>query len=437
MVLPKDEQKWGEAGASAPSKQLDKADLLAAPSSLGEYLRDAGQRIKSGQSGMLPVILGLILIVVIFQVATSKYLTAGDIVNILAYSAIFVTFGLAETFALVLSEIDLSISYVGFVGAMIMAELVNTPFSWPWWAAIIVSLLACAVIGLVQGILITKVRIPSFVVTLAGLLGWEGFLIFITSSDSHAVGGVLSISSSKVIWGIVNNQMSVTAGWIVLAIIVVAFGAYVWFRDARQRSSGLNAPPPSITAVTILGVAVLGALLVWVSSFNRGTSFAVLRGVPYFVPVLIALIVLLTVLFQRTRFGRYLYAIGGNPEAARRAGINVNTIRIAAFVLCSFTAGIAGVIYASREGSMGIDVTGGTFTLLGVAAAVIGGTSLFGGRGKPVYAVIGGVIVAAIYYGLDLLGVSAAGEWMAIAVVLVAAATVDTLARRRRPSGSG
>ena len=442
MAVPTDEQRGRPtAGGSVPPVP----DVVAATEvpvspvvvgSLREYLGTQWQRIRSGQSGMLPIVLGLILIVVVFQVLTSKYLTAGDIVNILAYGSIFVTFGLAETFALVLSEIDLSISYVGFVGAMIMAELLNRPFDWPWWAAIVVALLACGAIGLVQGALITRLRIPSFVVTLAGLLGWQGFLIFITGADKTAVGGVLSISENRIVWGIVNAQMSPVAGWIVYAAVIAAFAAYVWSRDGRRRASGLSAPPRSITAATIVGVAALGALLVWVCGFNRGSSIVVLEGVPYFVPVLIAVIVLLTVLFHRTRFGRYLYAIGANPEAARRAGIRVAAIRTLAFMLCSFTAGIAGVIYASRQGSMSISVTGGVYTLLGVAAAVIGGTSLFGGRGKPVYAVIGGVIVAAIYYGLFLLGVSADGTYMAIAVVLVAAATVDTLARRRRPSAT-
>ncbi len=442
MVLPKDEKP---ARTSSAPTTPDRTEDLVAPSevpvppvvagSFREYAGTLWQRVRSGQSGMLPIIGGLILIVVIFQVETSKFLTAGDIVDILAYSAIFVTFGLAETFALVLSEIDLSISYVGFVGAMVMAELVSYPNDWPWWAAIIVSLLVCAVIGLVQGVLITRLRIPSFVVTLAGLLFFEGFLIYITDIDSHAVGGVITISANKIIWGIVNYQMSPAVGWVVYVAVLAAFAAYSWFRDARRRSSGLSASPASITVATIAGVAVLGALLVWICNLNRGTAVFVVEGVPYFVPVLIALTVLLTVLFNRTRFGRYLYAVGGNPEAARRAGVNVAAVRTIGFVLCAFTAGIAGIIYASREGSMGIDVTGGTFTLLGVAAAVIGGTSLFGGRGKPVYAVVGGVIVAAIYFGLDLLDVSAAGEYMAVAIVLVAAATVDTLARRRRLAG--
>lgn len=439
MAIPTEEQH-GQPPVGAPTP-VDHHDLLAsseAPiptvvvNSLPEYLGTLWQRIRSGQSGMLPIIVGLILILVVFQAETSKYLTAGDIVNILAYASIFVMFGMAETFALVLSEIDLSISYVGFTGAMIMAELLDYPNNWPWWAAVIVSLMVCAVIGLIIGTIITRLRIPSFVVTLAAFLFFEGFLIFVTDLDKEAVGGVLSISSNHIVWGIVNEQMTPTAGWIAYAIVIAAFAAYTWLRDGRRRASGLSAPPSSITVVTILGVAVLGALLVWVCDFNRGTSAVVLRGVPYFVPVVIGVIVLLTVLFHRTRFGRYLYAIGGNPEAARRAGIRVAAVRTFAFMLCSFTAGIAGIVYASREGSIGIDVTGGVFTLLGVAAAVIGGTSLFGGRGKPVYAVIGGVIVAAIYYGLYLLGVSAQGTFMAIAVVLVAAATVDTLARRRR-----
>lgn len=403
--------------------------------SLREYLATLGRRVRNGESGMLPIVVALILIAIVFQVETSKYLEAGDIVNLLALASIYIVFGMGETFVLLLSEIDLSISWVGFVGAMVMAELMTYPNNWPWWAAVIVGLGVSAVIGAVLGTLVTRLRIPSFVVTLAGYLGFEGFLIFITDLDKSAVGGGIAIPSTNVVWGIVSKQMSPVAGWIVLAAAVVVFGAYVWSRDARRRSAKLSAPPRSITALTIAGVAVIGIVLVWICNINRGTAFVAQRGVPYFVPVVAVILVAWTILMGRTRFGRYIYAIGANPEAARRAGIKVSRVRTAAFIMCSLTAGIAGILYASRQGSINISVTGGQFLLLGIAAAVIGGTSLFGGRGKMSYAVLGGLVVTAIYWGLYLLGVSAAGTYMAIAVVLVAAAAVDTLVRRRRAIG--
>jgi D-xylose transport system permease protein len=431
-----------EPGAHHPAET---SDTVAPPGttvrlevvdSLGEYLRTVGRRLRGGESGMLPVFAALVLIVIVFQVETTKYLSGGDIVDILALASVYVMFGASETFALVLSEIDLSIAAVAFVGAMVMTELLAYPNNWPWWAAVVVGAGVCTLIGILQGTLITRVRIPSFVVTLAGFLGWHGFLIFITDIDRSAVGGVLSVPSSNVIWAIVNEQMSPTASWILLAVAVTLFGAYVWVRDARRRSGGLSAPPPSITLLVIVAVAAAGVVLVWICNFNRGTAFVVHEGLPYFVPVVAAVLVGLTVLFGRTRFGRYMYAIGANPEAARRAGINVALIRTAAFGMCGLTAFFAGVLYTSLQGSISITATVGTWTLLGVAAAVIGGTSLFGGRGKPVYSVLGGVTVAALFFGLDLLGVSADGTYMAIGVMLVAAAAVDAIVRRRRATSA-
>jgi D-xylose transport system permease protein len=409
---------------------------LEVAGSVREYARTFGARLRSGQSGMLPVIAALTVIVVIFQVLTSKYLSAVNIVNVLAYASIYVLLGMAETFVLLLSEIDLSIAQVGFVGAMAMTELMTYPNDWPWWSAVIMGVAICAAIGALQGVLITRLRIPSFVVTLGGYLGWYGFLIFITDLDKSALGGVLEIPSSNVIWGIVNKQMSPVAGWIVLIAALAVFGLYTWARDARRRSEKLSAPPPVITAASIVGVAALGVLLVWICNLNRGTATVPQRGVPYFVIVVVVIVAAWTMLTGRTRFGRYVYAIGANPEAARRAGINVARIRTVAFMMCSLTAAFAGIVYASREGSMSITVTAGGFTLLGIAAAVIGGTSLFGGRGKQSYAVIGGITVAGLYFGLYLLGVSADGTYMAIAVMLVAAAAVDTLVRRRRSTSA-
>lgn len=411
-----------DAGGSVPPEIVG---------SLREYLSAWVRRVRGGDSGALPVFVGLILVIVVFQIENSKYLSASDIVNLLAYASIFVVFGMAEVFALLLSEIDLSVAYVGFVGAMIVAELMGSPFFWPWWAAIIIGLLATAVIGAIQGTIITRLHIPSFVVTLAGLLGWEGFLIFVTDLDHAAVGGVMSIPPTNVLYHLIYGQMSPTWGWIVLGVMVVVFGGYMLVRDARRRSAGLSAPPLSITLVTVAVTAVAGVLLVLVCNTNRGTTVVIVRGVPYFVPYVVLIFLVWTVVVGRTRFGRYVYAIGANPEAARRAGINVALVRTAAFMLCSFTAGLAGLLYESRQGSMGIDVTGGTYVLLAVAAAVIGGTSLFGGRGKPLHAVLGGLMIAAIYGGLALLAVSADGTYMSIALVLLAAATVDTLVRRR------
>jgi D-xylose transport system permease protein len=399
--------------------------------SLGEYLRAWYRRIRGGESGALPIVIGLILIVAIFQIQSTKFLTAANIVSILELAPIFILLGLGETLALLLSEIDLSIGFVAGVGALITAELMATPYFWPWWAAVIIGLLVTAFIGLLQGTLITRLRLPSFIVTLAGLLGWQGVMIWIADIDKAAVGGVVRIPTTNVVFKIVNTNFTPAAGWILLVVIVAAFGLFISVRDGRRRRAGLSAPPRSITVLTIVVVAVASAALVFVCNLNRGTSTFALRGVPYVVVFVLVVLVAYTVMLGRTRFGRYIYAIGANPEAARRAGVNVSFIRTAAFTLCAFTAGLGGLVYASRLGSIGIDINGGTLVLYAVAAAVIGGTSLFGGRGKAVHALLGGLVIAVVYDGLGLLGVSAAGQYMATAVVLLVAVTVDSVVRRR------
>jgi D-xylose transport system permease protein len=298
---------------------------------------------------------------------------------------------------------------------------------------VIVGLAATAVIGALQGTLITRLHLPSFVVTLAGLLGWAGVLIFIFDSDKGAVGGVISISSNKVIYNLVNGNMSPVTSWILLVVLVGLFALFSILKTVRRRSQGLSAPPLSITIATIILVAAAGVALVIVCNINRGVLVP-LRGVPWVIPFVLAVVAAASLLLSRTRTGRYIYAIGGSPEAARRAGINVSRIRTIAFTLASFTAGLAGIVYMSRLGSISVGYDGGTYVLYAVAAAVIGGASLFGGRGKAVHALLGGVVIAAVYNGLALLGISTAGTEIATALVLLAAVSVDSLVRRRSAS---
>ena len=224
--------------------------------------------------------------------------------------------------------------------------------------------------------------------------------------------------------------MSPVAGWVTLVVVVGLYAVITVTRTVRRRRQGLSAPPLSITVATIAVVAAIGVALVVVCNVNRG-SLVPLQGIPWVVPFVLAVVLAWSWLFARTRTGRYLYAIGANPEAARRAGINVARVRTIGFMMASLTAGMAGLVYESRLGSIATDVDGGTLVLYAVAAAVIGGTSLFGGRGKPIHALLGGVVIAAVYNGLGLLGVSAAGQDMATALVLLAAVTVDSLVRRR------
>lgn len=394
--------------------------------SLGEYARAWAKRIRSGESGVLPVLGGLIVLVVIFQVQNSVFLSAGNLTNLLVQGSVFVLLGMAEVWVLILGEIDLSVGYVAGIGGVITAILTAPPNNFPWYAAITVGMVATACIGVLQGTLVIRLRLPSFVVTLAGLLGWEGVVLYLV--NTHGTGGTIRISNS-VLLDLSNGNLSPVAGWIIMVGSVLVFGGVTLLRDRHRQSSGLVAPPLAVTILKIAVMAAAGVALVLICNTNRGVLVP-LRGIPYVVLIILGFLILWTFLLGRTRFGRYLYAIGGNAEAARRAGISLGWNRLWAFALTSFTAGAAGILYASRLGSISNNIDGGTLVLYAVAAAVIGGTSLFGGRGKMVYPLLGGLVIATIYNGMGLLGLAAAYQYMVTALVLVAAVSIDALARR-------
>ena len=416
------------------------ADLVtAAPEvladSLPDYLRAQWRRVKSGESGALPVVAGIIIIVIFFQAERSRFGSDGNLVNLFDQASIYILLGAAQIFALILSEIDLSVGFVLAVGGMVIAELIAPPVNFPWWLGIICGVGVTAGIGYLQGSLITRLHIPSFVVTLAGLLFFEGVLIELATIDKQAVGGVISVSTTSPVFKLVNNNISVAASWIILVVVIAIYAAVSIRRAARRRAQGLAAPPLSITLFQIGAAAVGGILLVYVCSINRGL-LTPLKGVPYVVPFVGIVLLVYSIFLGRTRLGRYMYAIGGNPEAARRAGINVQRVRRLAFVFSAMTAGLAGLVYASTLGSVSTGVDGGTYTLYAVAAAVIGGASLFGGRGKPIHALLGGLVIGTVYNGLALMGISAAGQFIATALVLLVAAAIDSLVRRRGSTGA-
>jgi D-xylose transport system permease protein len=412
----------------------DAAVIAVAPEvladSLSDYFAAWGRRIKNGESGAVPIIVGLIVIVVFFQIEQSNFLTAGNIVNLLVQSTVFILFGAAEIFVLILSEIDLSVGYVAAVAGFTIAELIADPVNFPWWLGIFGGLIVATAIGALQGTLITRLHLPSFIVTLGGLLGFEGVMLELANVDKTAVGGVIPINPNSVIYKLVNSNMSPALSWIVLIVGLFIFAAITLLAAQRRRSKGLSAPPLSVTILGVAVTAVGGIALVVICNLNRGL-LTPLKGVPWVVPVVIAVLLLWSWLLARTKLGRYIYAIGANPEAARRAGINVAMVRTVGFMLCSLTAGLAGLVYESRLGSMATDIDGGTLVLYGVAAAVIGGASLFGGRGKPLHALLGGIVIAAVFNGLGLMGITAAGQDIATAIVLIAAVTLDSLVRRR------
>jgi D-xylose transport system permease protein len=418
----------------APEETAHRAALTSAPevlaNSLGEYTRIWLRRVRSGESGALPVIVGLIVIGAYFQISEHAFLSAGNIANLMTQAGFVITFCMAQTFPLLLGEIDLSLGFNAGIGGVIVLWMVSVAHPFPTWSAIVVGIAVTTAIAAVEGLIIVWLGIPSFVVTLAGLLGLNGVLLWLfNQTGSVGLGGVIS-NHNGFINALVSKNMSPAEGWIVLIVAVVLTAVFMVSRDRRRRAHNLVAPPLSVTLLKIAVMAVVGLVLVLVLNHNRGVGLTVLSGVPWVVPIVLGLAVVLSVLLGRTKFGRYVYAIGGNAEAARRAGINLRRIRVLAFALCGMMAGVTGILYASYLGSISNDIQGGQYVLYAVAGAVIGGVSLFGGRGRMLGALLGGFVVAVIYNGVDLLGLSAAAQYIWTALVLLAAVTLDALARR-------
>jgi D-xylose transport system permease protein len=427
----------GAAGAATADLTLD-AKVAAAEvppelvaQSLGQYFRASWARVRSGNSGVLPVVLAIVIVAISFQIANSKFLSAQNLVNLFEQSSIYMLLAIAEIFALLLGEIDLSVGLVMGLGSVVVAELVQpSGANFPWWAAIIVTLVACAGVGAIQGSLVARLRMPSFIVTLGGLLILEGVAIIVLGGSLVGIGNS-QYHNEVVIYDIFWGSFSPLVSWILMIVVVAAAGTVIWMREARKRRHGLEAPPPSLTAMKIALMAVSGVVVVVICNVNRA-HFGTIDGVPYILLIVLIVLVACTILLQRTRFGRYVYAIGGNAEAARRAGVSLPSIRTWCFVLSAVISGIAGVLFASWQVSLTTNIikASNNYVLLAVAAAVIGGTSLFGGRGKVIHGVLGGLVIGGIYNGLYLLGVSS--EWIDVVVagVLLAAALVDVLSRR-------
>jgi D-xylose transport system permease protein len=414
---------------SLQSTLTDQELLTAAPevlaNSLGEYLRAWGQRIRNGESGAMPVIVGLILIMIFFEAENSSFLHSGDIVNMLVESTIYVMIGAAEIFILLLSQIDLSLGFGAGVGAMLVAELIAPPVDFPWWLGILCGMVVVGGLGALQGSLVSRIGLPSFVVTLGGQLAFQGLLLVVANADSSTVGGTIQIDPSSPVYKLVNSSMGAGLSWAMMVVAVALFAAVSLWKTRTRRSRGLTTPPLGVTGIAIAGAIVGGVALELICDANTPA------GMPWVFPFVLAVLSFYSWLLSRTRIGRYIYAVGASPEAARRAGINVKWVVTFAFIMAGITACLAGVIYESETGSMSIDINGGQLVLFAVATAVIGGTSLFGGRGKIFNALLGGIVIAVVYNGLSIMGAGAAAEDIAVAVVLILAVTLDALVRRR------
>jgi D-xylose transport system permease protein len=411
-------------------------ELLA--QSLRQYLRAWWLQVRSGNSGVLPVVLAIVLVAVIFEVITPEhaFLRPSNLVYIFGLSTIYIVLAMAETVVLLLGEIDLSVGAVALIGGVIAFKLVQQPGpDWPWWAATLAALAGCAVIGALQGTLVARLKIPSFIVTLGGYLLFSGIVVVILGGADGTVSVNSSVPNQRVIYDLVQGLITPVVGWLALAVVVLAAGSALWLRAAARRRQGLVAPPASVTAIRIALVAVFGAAVVLICNGNRGTSLVTVEGVPWVIPIVLALLGVLTMLLQRTRFGRYVYAIGGNPEAARRAGVGLAAVRTWSFVLCSATAGLGGILLGSFFfGEYSTNTAdAGQVVLYSVAAAVIGGVSLFGGRGKAIHGVLGGLLIGGIAYGVSLLSLGQLAtplEYILPGGVLLGAVLVDVLSRR-------
>jgi D-xylose transport system permease protein len=381
-----------------------------------EGLKSYWQSIRSGDLGALPIVLGLIVIALIFQSLNENFLTSRNLTNLVVQLAGITTIAIGVVFVLLLGEIDLSISYISAVSAVLMTELLLE--EWPWWAALGVALIAAAGIGLVTGLIVTKFRVPSFVVTLAGFLGLNGVVLLLIGS-----GGTVVIQD-EVIIGIANEFLPAIWGWIIAIVGVAIYAVAQVLTYRRRRGAGVSYKPPALIALQVGALAALSFVVV--SVFNDD------RGFPVVGLVVLLLLVVFSWIAARTRFGRHIYAVGGNEEAARRAGINTDMIKIKVFMLSSALAGMGGIILASRLRSVDTAAGGGSLLLLSIAAAVIGGTSLFGGRGKPIHALYGALVIVGVENGMGLLGLSAGVRFVVTALVLLAAVIVDALSRRGR-----
>ena len=395
---------------------------VARVTSTSDYLGLWLQRVRAGDLGSLLIIVGLLVIVLVFGSLDDTFLTERNFTNLLLQMAPFATISIGVVFVLLLGEIDLSVGYVSAVGGVSMTLLLrpDNP-GWPWWLAILLALAVTTAIGLLQGLVITKAGVPSFVVTLAGLLVWNGVVLILTTRYSSS--GTVRIQDPTV-RGIANNFLTDAWGWVVGGAVVAAYGLTQVRKSASRRARGLDAKPLVVVAAQVLGLAVVTAAGVWYANKDR--------GVPVSSLLLLLLLVFWSFVAARMRFGRHVYAVGGNAEAARRAGIDVDRIRIMVFMISGFMAGLGGVMFASRLRSVATGTGGGNLLLLVIAAAVIGGTSLFGGTGRVVSALLGTLVIASIANGMGLLNLEQGVQFVITGLVLLAAVLVDAVSKHRR-----
>lgn len=380
-------------------------------------------RVKGGEMGALPSVLSLFVLTILFSVLNPYFFTQGNFANLLTQTATLMMLAMALVFVILIAEIDLSAGVTSGV-AMALFILMTNKAGIDWRISILAGLIIGTAIGAMIGFFVAKVGVPSFVVTLGLFLGFQGLQLALLGD-----GGLYRIEVPE-IKAIMNDNLPAWMGWAFLVAALVIMTALNFYDRSVRTRSGLANRPISLMYTKLAIVAAAGAALVAMLNLNRSTSMKEISGVPIVVPIAITVLFMGTLLLDRTLFGRHLYAVGGNPEAARRAGIKVVKVRIIAFMLCSFLAVISGIFNASRIGA--VEATAGkAIVLSGVAAAVVGGVSLFGGRGRLIHAAVGALVIAIIDNGLGLLGLPAGINFLVTGGVLILAATVDAVSRKR------
>lgn len=446
--------------------------------STAEAVRAYLARVRGGEIGSLPALLGLVVLVVLFSSLSDVFFSLNNIANLLAQGAGQTIIAMGIVYVLLLGEIDLSagtasgvagavlamhyvdngnlLSGMGstvfyiFNGLLVLAAVLAALLRiWPGvamsllgvvitlvgfhanpWVEMLLAVCVGTAIGCITGFLISKIGMPSFVVTLALFLAWQGAILQLIGQ-----GGVLGISSSHVLDSVANGNLSVLWSWVLFVVAAGGYGAVTLYGHFRRRAKGLVVQPTPLVVGKVAVLVVLAAVATVFMTVNRSPSSLIkVSGVPYVVPIILVLLVVGTYVLNRTTYGRHLYAIGGNREAARRAGINVTQLRSSVFVISSGCAAVGAIVYSSKVGSVDPQAGGLNTLLFAVGAAVIGGTSLFGGKGRIADAVIGGAVLAVVSNGLGLLRQPAAVVSVVTGLVLLLAATVDALSRRRAAS---
>jgi D-xylose transport system permease protein len=386
---------------------------------VGGAVADVGRRITQGDLGNLPVLLGLLIVVIYFQWQNDRFLSASNLTNLTLQIAAVATISVGVVLVLLLGEIDLSVGALSGFAASVMAVM-NTRHDQPAWLCILSALLVGAAVGAINGFWVTKFRVPAFLVTLAGLLVWQGALLR-TLGDEGSINlndpGIVDVANT-----FFNDTITWAVAWATIGVVVVS--RVVGRR--RRAAAGLPLEPVwrPVTFVAFLAAIVIGAALV----FDRD------RGLPLAVCICVGIVVVIDIVLRRTRFGRHVFAVGGNMEAARRAGIRVDGVRFMVFVLASTLAATGGVLAASRSLSVSQGSGGNDVLLYAIAGAVIGGTSLFGGRGSAWSALLGALVIGSIINGMTLLSIDSDMRFIVTGIVLLAAATVDAVSRRGRAS---